>query len=68
MMDTFDKAFHIKNSCTEIILNFIREIPFGAEVNLSRYRLTPAETYLFVFHSKDGKQLFFRAQLQFASA
>lgn len=68
MLDTLDMAFHEKKFCIEIIMNFIKEVPFGEEVSIYRYRSAPDEIYSFEFQSMDRKQIFFRGQLRFTSS
>jgi medium-chain acyl-[acyl-carrier-protein] hydrolase len=38
ILDTFSIDYLRDNSCKEITLNFIREIPFASEVSISRYK------------------------------
>lgn len=65
MMDTFDLDFLEKYICTDLVINFIREVPFGTKVTIKRFVLSPSENFLFEFHSIDEKQIYFRGQLQF---
>lgn len=64
MMDTFDLTFLEKNTCSDIVINFIREIPFDTEVTIKRYELLPDKNYLFEFQSSDAVQIYFRGQIQ----
>lgn len=67
MMDTFDLKFFEMVSCTDMILNFLREIPFGSKVLVRRYELEPNKNYLFEYLSSDEGQVYFRGQLQFST-
>ena len=67
MMDTFDLSFLEKSLCTGIVINFIREIPYGHEVAIKRFEISKGENYLFEYQSMDGTQLFFRGTLEFNS-
>lgn len=67
MFDTFDLAFLEKYVCIDMVINFLRELPFGTEVIVKRHEISPEEHYLFEFQSPDEMQVYFRGQLQFAS-
>jgi acyl-ACP thioesterase len=67
MMDTFDLEFLEKFICSDIVINFIREVPFGAEVIIKRHKISPDEKYFFEFQSTDSSQTYFRGQLCFTA-
>lgn len=66
MMDTFDLPFLEKWVCSDIVVNFIREIPFGTKVIIKRFEVLKKEKYLFEYQSPEGTQIFFRGTLQFS--
>lgn len=67
MMDTFELEYLEKSLCEDIVINFIREVPFGTEVIIKRFELSPNKKYSFEFLSNDMTQIYFRGQLQFSS-
>lgn len=66
MMDTFDLEFLEKSICADLVINFIREVPFDTKVVIKRFKLSPNQNFLFEFQSTDEKQIFFRGQLHFS--
>ena len=65
MLDTFDPNYLSVNSCKELIVNFIREIPLGIPVKIVRYNTDEDKQFLFEFLHPEQSQLFFRGQLGF---
>ena len=65
MFDTFDLDYLGTHKCSEIIINFIREIPFGAEVILSRFPIEESGQYVFEFSNVETEVLCFRGKLAF---
>jgi medium-chain acyl-[acyl-carrier-protein] hydrolase len=67
MMDTFNLKFLEKSLCNNMVTNFVRELPFGTEVVIKRFELSPNENYVFEFYSNDMTQVYFRGQLNFTA-
>ncbi len=67
MMDTLDLSMLEQSLCTDIVVNFIREIPFGTRVSIKRFEIRKDEKYVFEFEATEVKQIFFRGSLQFSS-
>jgi hypothetical protein len=65
MFDTFNMEFHNKAKCNELILNFIREIPYGEAVSIIKISDSENESYEFAFVKNDEKQILFRGRLIF---
>jgi medium-chain acyl-[acyl-carrier-protein] hydrolase len=63
MFDTFDPEYIGLNSPKELVLNFIREIPYGKEVVLKRF--SSDNNQFFEFSSLTDNQVFFKAGLIF---
>jgi len=64
IFDTFSIDFLRGNSCSEIVINFMHEIPFSSEVFISRYH--PAENiYEFEFTVSGQSAVCFRARVIF---
>ena len=67
MMDCFEIDYFNNKYCNELVLNFIREIPFGEHAVIKKAELTDQPNrYVFEFTSTDGKTVFFRGLLGFA--
>lgn len=65
MLNTFDLDFLEANSCKELVINFIREIPYKEKISLKRYQITSDHSYLFEFISPEKDKVLFRGQLSF---
>ncbi len=65
MFDTFNLEFLNAYACKEIIINFIREIPYNTEVIILRYQLNHDNKYVFEFTDFEINKPFFRGQLGF---
>ena len=65
MLDCFDMEFLVNNSCRELIVNFIREIPYHRKVCLRQFQVVPDRSFLFEFVSTEDGTLFFRGQVNF---
>jgi medium-chain acyl-[acyl-carrier-protein] hydrolase len=65
MFDTFNMDYHKMYQCNEVILNFIREVPYGVEVSANRISHSDKNCHEFEFTRKDEKQVLFRGRLQF---
>jgi len=65
IFDTFNLDFLSTNSCSEIVVNFIREIPFNIVVDIARYNPEGGNSYFFEFTNTENKLVFFRGQLIF---
>jgi medium-chain acyl-[acyl-carrier-protein] hydrolase len=65
MFDTFELDFHKKYQCNEIILNFIREIPYGLDVLQNRLSESYKNIHKFEFVKNTDRQILFRGKIQF---
>jgi medium-chain acyl-[acyl-carrier-protein] hydrolase len=65
MFNTFDLDFFKKNECTEIVLNFIREIPYGTEVLVKKVFDVPTNCHEFEFVEKVKGEILFRGKIWF---
>jgi medium-chain acyl-[acyl-carrier-protein] hydrolase len=65
MFDCFDLGFLEKNSCKELILNFMHEITFAESFTIQKHSLQSENVYQFEFSSHDRKSIYFRGQLTF---
>jgi medium-chain acyl-[acyl-carrier-protein] hydrolase len=62
IMDTFSPEFIATHPPKELVLNFMREIPFNTEIKIRRYT-NENECSFFEFAAPDDKTIFFRAKL-----
>jgi acyl-ACP thioesterase len=65
MFDTFDTEFLSSNSCREVAVNFLREIPHNTAVSIARYKSVGNTSYFFEFSNLENNMVFFRGQLIF---
>jgi medium-chain acyl-[acyl-carrier-protein] hydrolase len=68
MLNTFDMDYLLKYQCIELILNFIREIPYGIEVSVNRVSNFDKNIHDFEFIKHDGGQLLFLGRMLFNDA
>jgi medium-chain acyl-[acyl-carrier-protein] hydrolase len=65
MFDCFDLEFFKNNRCKEIILNFMREVPFNEKININKVSLRDTNACQFEYSSENKQTVFFRGQLMF---
>jgi medium-chain acyl-[acyl-carrier-protein] hydrolase len=65
MFDTFEMEFFKKNLCSEMVINFIREVPFGTEVSVYRVSFPEINCHEFEFVENASKHVLFRGKLYF---
>ena len=65
MFDTFEPEFLKENSCTEVIVNFLREIPHNTVAEIARFNSEEVNTFCFELTNSGKKLVFFRGQLVF---
>jgi medium-chain acyl-[acyl-carrier-protein] hydrolase len=62
IFDTYNPGFISENRPKKVVANFIKEVIFGAEVNMLRAKLSENQ-HFFQLESNDAKNAFFRAEL-----
>jgi medium-chain acyl-[acyl-carrier-protein] hydrolase len=65
MMDTFELQCLSDSKCCEVVINFIKEVPYGTEVVIRRFEQEKSDQYLFEFQTSDNTHTYFRGQLNF---
>lgn len=65
MLDCFDISFLKEHRCHELVINFIKEIPFGSEVEIKRYPGEKQNCYLYEYYLKKEGTLCFRGYVEF---
>ncbi|MBN1952032.1 MAG: hypothetical protein JW801_12590 [Bacteroidales bacterium] len=66
MLDCFDMEYLKQHQCNELIVNFIKEIPYGTEVLISRYPANTLNSYLYEYCLPNDQTLCFRGQVSFS--
>jgi medium-chain acyl-[acyl-carrier-protein] hydrolase len=67
MFDTFEMDMHEKFHCTEVVLNFMREIPYGIEVSAKRNSCPDKNCHNFEIIKNNTEQTLFRGKIHFKS-
>lgn len=65
MFNTFTLEFLKCNTCCEMIVNYLHEIPAGEKVYLFKHKDESGDGYFFEFTSINGKKCYFRGWLKF---
>ena len=66
MFDTYDIEFLDKNTPKELSVNFIKEIPFGAELIMHRYE--SQDVHRFELENSSNNLICFRAEVKYATS
>jgi medium-chain acyl-[acyl-carrier-protein] hydrolase len=66
MFDCFDLDFLKQNPYSELVLNFIKEIPYGSKVEIRRFSPVNDSNYYFEFIGPENNLVFFRGMAGFS--
>lgn len=67
MFDCFDLDFLRQYRYNELVLNFIKEIPYGSKVGINRYSPANDNSYHFEFIAPESSLVFFRGMAGFSN-